>query len=201
MRRFEGNSLLIATHNAGKAREIADLLQPYVSVFRTASELGLEEPEETGATFAKNAILKARAAAQASGEIALADDSGLAVDALNGDPGIYSARWGGVNKDFNLAMEKVQDALRDSDDRRASFVCVLALGWPDGHTETFEGRVHGEIVWPMRGEKGFGYDPIFQAHGYDITFAEMDPQEKHQISHRAKAFELMVQHCFKGKAV
>ena len=150
MRRFEGNSLLIATHNAGKAREIADLLQPYVSVFRTASELGLEEPEETGATFAKNAILKARAAAQASGEIALADDSGLAVDALNGDPGIYSARWGGVNKDFNLAMEKVQDALRDSDDRRASFVCVLALGWPDGHTETFEGRVHGEIVWPMR---------------------------------------------------
>ena len=201
MRRFEGNSLLIATHNAGKAREIADLLQPYVSVFRTASELGLEEPEETGATFAKNAILKARAAAQASGEIALADDSGLAVDALNGDPGIYSARWGGVNKDFNLAMEKVHDALRDSDDRRASFVCVLALGWPDGHTETFEGRVHGEIVWPMRGEKGFGYDPIFQAHGYDITFAEMDPQEKHQISHRAKAFELMVQHCFKGKAV
>jgi len=198
MRHFDGDSLLIATHNAGKAREIADLLKPYVSVFRTASDLGLVEPEETGATFAENAILKARVAAENSGEIALADDSGLAVNALNGDPGIYSARWGGPEKDFKLAMNKVHDALGAAKDRSASFVCVLALGWPDGHSEVFEGRVDGRIVWPMRGDKGFGYDPIFQANGYDVTFAEMDPQEKHAISHRANAFRLLVQNCLKG---
>ncbi len=200
MRIFDGDELLIATHNAGKAREISALLSAYVPKFCTASDLDLPEPEETGLTFVENAILKAQATAQASGRVSLADDSGLAVNALDGDPGIYSARWGGVNKDFNLAMGKVHEALGAGDDRSASFVCVLALGWPDGHSEVFEGRVDGEIVWPMRGTRGFGYDPIFQAKGYDLTFAEMEPAEKHAISHRARAFELLVQNCLKGQA-
>ena len=198
MRKFESDELLIATHNKGKAREIAELLQPYVSKFYTARDLNLPEPEETGDTFEANAILKAQAAAQKSGKVCLADDSGLAVNALNGDPGIYSARWGGPEKDFNLAMQKVHGALGDNSDRSAYFVCVLALAWPDGHTETFEGRVNGSIIWPKRGDKGFGYDPIFQADGYDITFAEMNQQEKHAISHRANAFELLVKHCLSG---
>lgn len=198
MRKFIEDELVIATHNAGKAREISALLSPYVSKFYTASDLNLAEPEETGTTFAENAILKAQAAAQSSGKPSLADDSGLAVTALNGEPGIYSARWGGRAKDFNLAMSKVHESLGNIKDRSASFVCALALGWPDGHSEVFEGRVHGDIIWPMRGAKGFGYDPIFQPDGYDITFAEMDADEKHKISHRAKAFELLVQHCLKG---
>lgn len=198
MRKFDGDELVVATHNKGKAREIAELLSPYVANFYTAGELDLPEPEETGSTFAENAILKAVAAAKGSGKPALADDSGLAVNALNGDPGIYSARWGGLEKDFNIAMKKVHEALGDAKDRSAYFVCTLALAWPDGHSEVFEGRVHGEIVWPMRGEKGFGYDPVFQANGYDITFAEMDPAEKQAISHRAQAFELLVQNCLKG---
>ena len=198
MRKFEGEELLIATHNKGKAREISALLSPYVSSFLTAGDLDLPEPEETGSTFVENAILKAQAAAQASGRVCLADDSGLAVNALNGDPGIYSARWGGEAKDFNLAMQKVQDALGDVEDRSAYFVCVLALGWPDGHCEVFEGRVHGNIIWPMRGDTGFGYDPIFQPKGYDVTFAEMDSAEKQSISHRANAFDLLVQNCLKG---
>ncbi len=189
MTEFEDSELLIATHNPGKAREIADLLRPYVGRFYSAAELGLPEPEETGSTFEENAVLKARAAAENSGKVALADDSGLAVAALNGDPGIYSARWGGPEKDFDLAMQKVHEALGDAQDRSAAFICVLALAWPDGRIETFEGRVEGEIIWPQRGDKGFGYDPIFVPEGYEITFAEMEPTEKHQISHRAKAFE------------
>lgn len=197
MRKFDSDTLLIATHNKGKAREIAELLVPYIPHFMMAGDLDLPEPEETGKTFAENAILKARAAALASGKIALADDSGLAVHALGGDPGIYSARWGGAEKDFNLAMRKVQEALGDNPDRSASFVCVLALGWPDGHAEVFEGRVHGQIVWPMRGEKGFGYDPIFVPDGYTQTFAQMEPFEKQKISHRARAFEMLVENCLK----
>ncbi len=197
MRKFDGEELVIATHNDGKAREIAELLSPYVSKFYTAKELGLDEPEETGSSFAENAILKARAAAKSSGKIALADDSGLAVNALNGDPGIYSARWGGEHKDFNLAMDKVNSAIGDKQDRSAYFVCVLALGWADGHVETFEGVVHGTIVSDPRGDKGFGYDPIFKANGYDVTFAEMNPTEKHAISHRANAFKLLVLDCLK----
>lgn len=198
MRKFDGSSLLIATHNKGKAREISALLSPYVPQFFMASDFDLPEPEETGATFAENAILKAQAAAKATGKISLADDSGLAVNALNGDPGIYSARWGGEAKDFNLAMRKVHEALGDNPDRSASFVCVLALGWPDGHSEVFEGRIHGDIIWPMRGDRGFGYDPIFVAKGHDKTFAEIDTDEKQKISHRARAFELLVQNCLKG---
>ncbi len=199
MARFEGDELLIATHNPGKAREIAELLRPYVGTFYSAAELGLPEPEETGATFEENAVLKARAAAESSGKLALADDSGLAVTALDGDPGIYSARWGGPEKDFDLAMRKVHEALGDAEDRSATFICVLAMAWPDGRIETFEGSVEGQITWPQRGDKGFGYDPVFVPDGYDITFAEMEPEEKHRISHRARAFEKMVVSCFAAK--
>ncbi len=195
MRKFQGDELVIATHNQGKAREIAELLSPYVSKFYTAAEIDLHEPEETGSTFVENAILKARAAAVASGKVALADDSGLAVNALGGDPGIYSARWGGENKDFNLAMDKVNEALGGVGDKSAYFVCVLAMAWEDGHTEVFEGFVHGNIVFPKRGTQGFGYDPIFQANGYDMTFGEMPPSDKHAISHRANAFKLLVRDC------
>lgn len=191
-RRFDGGDLVIATHNSGKAREIAGLLRPYVKNFHTAADLDLPEPEETGSTFAENAILKARAAALGGGRPALADDSGLAVHALGGAPGIYSARWAGPDKNFNEAMERVHAELGENPDRRAAFVCVLAMAWPDGHAESFEGRVEGKIVWPPRGDRGFGYDPVFVPEGYGETFAEIDPAEKNRLSHRAQAFEKLV---------
>lgn len=182
--------MVVASHNAGKVREIGALLAPFGIETVSAGELGLPEPEETGTTFQANAELKARAAADASGLPALADDSGLAVVALNGDPGIYSARWAGPDKDFGLAMEKVEEALQKtgSDDRSAYFVCGLALAEPDGSMSYFEGRVDGILVWPPRGTRGFGYDPVFQPDGHDITFGEMDPDAKHAMSHRADAF-------------
>ncbi|MFP4313544.1 MAG: RdgB/HAM1 family non-canonical purine NTP pyrophosphatase [Alphaproteobacteria bacterium] len=185
---LKDQDIVIASHNTGKVREIAELLAPYAKNFFSASDLNLEEPEETEKTFTGNALLKARAAAKASGKIALADDSGLAVNALSGEPGIYSARWAGEPRDFNKAMKRVHDELGDSDDRTAAFICVLALVWPDGREDVFEGRVKGEIIWPPRGSKGFGYDPIFVAKGMSETFAEIDPAEKHKISHRADAF-------------
>ena len=196
-RRLTEERLVVASHNQGKVREIAELLRPFGITPVSAGELNLPEPEETETTFKGNALLKARAAAQAAGLPALSDDSGLAVTALNGDPGIYSARWGGPEKDFNLAMQKVEDALRasGSDDRSARFVCALALCWPDGEEVVFEGKVEGELVWPIRGDRGFGYDPIFVATGHDITFAEMDPAEKHAISHRADAFRQLLDAC------
>ncbi|HCQ71272.1 MAG TPA: non-canonical purine NTP pyrophosphatase, RdgB/HAM1 family [Rhodospirillaceae bacterium] len=196
------DDLVIATHNAGKAREISELLRPYVRHFHTAGELNLPEPEETGDSFAANAKLKAVAAAQASGKVALADDSGLAVEALDGAPGIYSARWGGPEKDFNLAMEKVNDALSTakSESRKAAFVCALALASPDGECHIFEGHCTGDITWPPRGDKGFGYDPIFQPDGHAISFAEMDANDKQAISHRAKAFALLVEGVFNKAA-
>jgi XTP/dITP diphosphohydrolase len=195
-RRFDGDTLVIASHNRGKVGEIAELLHPYVPVFRSAAELGLAEPEETGTSFAANAELKARAAAQASGTIALADDSGLAVTALGGQPGIYSARWGGPTRDFLVAMTRVNQELGDGRDRSACFVCALALAWPDGHCETVEGRVAGTLVWPPRGEHGFGYDPIFVPDGYDRTFAELPAAIKQSLSHRAEAFRRLVERCF-----
>jgi len=195
MRKFVEKELVLATHNPGKAREIEALLTPYVPTFYNMKELSLPEPVEDGDSFVANALIKAHAAAKASGKPALADDSGLAVAALNGEPGIRSARWGGPEKDFNLAMSKVHEALGGAEDRSAAFICVLALAWPDGHAEVFEGRVEGEIVWPMRGKKGFGYDPVFQPKGYDITFAEMEPEDKHKISHRADAFSKLVKEC------
>ncbi|MFP4464466.1 MAG: RdgB/HAM1 family non-canonical purine NTP pyrophosphatase [Alphaproteobacteria bacterium] len=200
MRSFQSDELLIATHNKGKAKEIAVLLKGYVRRFYTVADLGLPEPEETGKTFAENARIKAVAAARVSGKVALADDSGLAVNALSGAPGVYSARWAGEDRDFDKAMLKVHETLADSLDRSAYFVCVLALGWPDGHTEIFEGRVNGQIVWPARGDQGFGYDPIFQPDGHEVTFAQMDPAQKHKISHRALAFGRLVSDCFQRAA-
>jgi XTP/dITP diphosphohydrolase len=197
-RRFEGSRLVIASHNPGKVAEIAALVAPFGVDVVSAGALGLDEPEETGSTFAENAALKARAAATASTLPALADDSGLVVAALGGDPGIYSARWAGPEKDFRVAMEKVEKALDGKTDRSAHFACALAIAWPDGHVETFEGQVHGTLVWPPRGEHGFGYDPIFQPVGREETFGEMDPDEKHAISHRARAFRLFVDACFDG---
>ncbi len=195
-RRFEGGKLVIASHNPGKVREIGDLLEPYRVEVISAAELNLPEPEETGTTFTANAQLKARFVADASGLPALADDSGLAVEALGGDPGVLSARWAGPGKDFAVAMRRVEDKLAGKTDRRAHFACALALCWPGGHCETFEGVVRGHLAWPPRGSFGFGYDPVFVAEGRDITFGEMDPREKHKISHRADAFRKLVTACF-----
>jgi XTP/dITP diphosphohydrolase len=194
-RRFSGDTLVIASHNQGKVREIALLLGAYVAHFPSAGELGLPEPEETEATFIGNAELKAVAAAKGSGLPALADDSGLVVPALGGAPGIYSARWAGPEKDFALAMRRVRDELGDAD-RSAHFVCALSLAWPDGHVESCEGKVYGRLVFPPRGDRGFGYDPIFIPDGHAITFAEMDPDDKHRMSHRADAFAQLVARCF-----
>lgn len=195
-RRFPGGRLVLATHNPGKAREIGALLAPFGVEVVAAGALGLPEPEETGSTFAENAALKARLAAAASALPALADDSGLAVPALGGDPGIHSARWGGPDKDFGRAMAEVERRLGVTADRRAYFVCALALAWPDGHVEAFEGTVDGTLVFPPRGALGFGYDPIFLPAGSTLTFGEMPPEAKHAISHRAAAFRRLVAACF-----
>ena len=185
------DTLIVATHNPGKLREFQTLLAPYVKRILSAGELGLVEPEETGVTFTENALLKARAAV-ASGHIALADDSGLCVNALNGDPGLYSARWAGPNKDFPMAMQKIHDALGNMQNRSAYFICVLALVCPDGRTECFEGRIDGDIVWPPRGDKGHGYDPVFRPKGDTRTFAEMPEDEKNTISHRGLAVRKLI---------
>lgn len=195
-RRFTERKLVIASHNAGKVREIGELLAPFGVEVVSAGDLGLDEPEETAATFTGNAAIKAHAAARAANLPALADDSGLAVDALGGDPGIYSARWAGPTKDFGTAMALVNDKLGAASDRSARFVCALALAWPDGHCEQFEGVVEGTLVWPPRGTAGFGYDPMFQPADHTVTFGEMDPAAKHAISHRADAFRKLVAACF-----
>jgi XTP/dITP diphosphohydrolase len=189
-----GATLVVASHNQGKVREINDLLAPFCIATRGAAELGLAEPEETETTFAGNAALKARAAADASGLPALADDSGLAVTALDGAPGIYSARWAGAAKDFGFAIQRVERELREKSarDLSAKFVCALALAEPGKEPEIFEGEVHGHLVFPPRGTKGFGYDPIFVADGMSETFGEMEPARKHAMSHRARAFAKLV---------
>lgn len=184
--------LVIASHNPGKVREIAVLLEPYGVNVRSAAALGLVEPEETADSFAGNAALKAEAAAAASGLPALADDSGLCVAALEGAPGIYSARWAGPGKDFGQAMARVERELGEAADRRAWFVCALALAVPGEPTRIFEGRVDGNLVFPPRGDRGFGYDPIFLPDGEAETFGEMEPARKHAMSHRARAFEKLV---------
>ncbi len=189
--------LVIASHNEGKVREITALLAPYGIAPVSAASLGIPEPEETGTSFAANAELKARFSADLSGLVALADDSGLCVDALKGDPGVYTANWAETphGRDWGLAMRKVEDALAAQGPeagRDAHFVCVLSLAWPDGHVESFEGRVDGRLVWPPRGDLGFGYDPVFVPLGRDRSFAELDPAEKHAISHRADAFRKLV---------
>jgi len=190
-----GATLVIASHNPGKVREIRELLGPFSLVIKGAAELALPEPEETGTTFIENALLKARAAAMASGEAALADDSGLAVKALGGAPGIYSARWAGETKDFSSAMARVERALKEkhASDYSAKFVCALALATPDGETAVFEGEIEGALVFPPRGDKGFGYDPIFVAAGMRETFGEIAPATKHAMSHRARAFQKLIE--------
>ncbi|MET0369768.1 MAG: RdgB/HAM1 family non-canonical purine NTP pyrophosphatase [Sphingobium sp.] len=195
IRKLTAGKLVIASHNAGKVREIGELLAPYGIETVSAAELDLPEPEETGTTFIANAELKAMQAADLSGLPALADDSGLCVEALMGDPGIFSARWAGPDKDFGLAMRLVQDAIEAKGPdvgHDAHFVCALALAWPDGHVEVFEGRVDGIVTWPPRGTQGFGYDPIFQPLGHVISFGEMEPGKKHAMSHRADAFAKLV---------
>ena len=193
-RKLPPGRIVAATHNPGKVRELEALLGDIGFSPVSAGALGLPEPEETADTFRGNAELKALAAAKGAGMPALADDSGLACDGLSGAPGIYSARWAGPAKDFALAMRKVEDGLRaetteDGEvDRRASFICVLSLAWPDGHVESFEGVVRGQLVFPPRGTRGFGYDPIFVPEGEIETFGEMDPDRKHAMSHRAVAF-------------
>ena len=205
-RRISGR-LVIATHNPGKLAEMRDLLAPFGVDAVSAGELGLAEPAETGATFADNARIKAMAAARASGHPAFADDSGLAVDALDGDPGIYSARWAGPDKNFRHAMEVVDAKLRErgaitSAQRRAHFVSALCVAWPDGHLEQFDAKVDGALVWPPRGERGFGYDPMFLPDGFERTFGEMASEEKHGLppkgrglSHRARAFLKLAEAC------
>jgi XTP/dITP diphosphohydrolase len=201
MRRFSGDRLLVATHNKGKLEEIVDLLVPFGVTVIGAAEMSLPEPEETEDNFIGNARIKAHAAAKATGLPALADDSGIAIDALGGAPGVYTADWAETpqGRDFVLAMNRANDALEAANapfPRTARFCCTLVLAWPDGHDEVFEGVMEGQVVWPMRGLEGHGYDPIFQPNAYSITFGEMDRWEKNRISHRADAFQKLVAGCF-----
>jgi non-canonical purine NTP pyrophosphatase (RdgB/HAM1 family) len=191
-----GQKLVLASHNKGKLREIEALLRPLGIAVVSAGDLGLPEPVEDAPDFAGNARIKAVAAAAASGLPALSDDSGFCVAALDGAPGVYSARWAGAAKDFGHAMATVHERIGDNPDRRAWFIAALCLAWPDGHTETFLGRVDGSVVWPPRGDKGFGYDPMFVLAGADRTFGEIDQEEKHAVSHRARAFAQVLASCF-----
>ena len=196
-RHFSEKKLILASHNKGKAKEIAELLQPFAIEVISAEALGLPEPEETEDSFIGNAKLKALAATRAAKLPALADDSGLCVDSLDGAPGIYSARWAGPAKNFGDAMARVLTGIAGKP-RGAHFVAALALAWPDDHCEVFEGKVFGALADAPRGDRGFGYDPIFRPDGYAITFGQIDPDEKHRISHRAVAFRMLVEGCFKS---
>lgn len=214
MRKLDTKTIIVASHNAGKIREIEDLIAPFGFSARSAAELRFEEPDETGTTFEENATIKALASAKASGLPALSDDSGLVIDALDGAPGVYTANWAEKEdgtRDFAMAMEKVEKALAEKGatavkDRTARFVSVLCLAWPDGHTELFRGEVEGHVIWPPRGDKGFGYDPVFQPEGFETTFGEMSAEEKHgwkpgdasALSHRARAFKIFVETCLKA---
>lgn len=200
-RKFSGEKVLLASHNKGKIAEFSQLFRPHGIQVVAASELNLAEPEESGETFEANAQLKALAAASTADMPALADDSGLAASILNGAPGIYSARWAGPEKDFGVAMQRLEDEVvaAGNKDRSAAFVCVLALAWPDGHVETVRGEVKGRLVWPPRGEGGFGYDPVFMPVGRTKTFAEMTGEEKKEHSHRTEAFDKLVKKCLARK--
>ena len=201
MRKFSDDRLLVATHNAGKLEEIAHLLEPYGVSVVGAAEMQLGEPEETEDSFVGNARIKAHAAAKATGLPALADDSGLSIEALGGAPGVYTADWAETEngRDFVMAMTKTRNLLEEKNaphPRRARFCATLVLAWPDGHDEVFAGKVNGTLVWPMRGEQGHGYDPMFQPDGHEVTFAEMDAEQKNSISHRADAFAKLIAGCF-----
>jgi len=198
MRKLTETKIILASHNKGKLREIEALLTPYGIDVVSAGDLGLEEPEETEDTFVGNARIKAHFAAKNGGMPTLSDDSGIMIDALDGAPGVYTADWAETpnGRDFEMAMTKTTEMLDTKNaphPRHAQFCCTLCLAWPDGHDEIFDGKAHGTLTWPMRGDLGFGYDPIFIPNGYDITFGEMDPDEKHKISHRAEAFKLFKQ--------
>lgn len=200
-RKFGGDTLVLASHNAGKLREIAALVEPFGVTCKSAGDFDLTEPDETESTYAGNARIKAHFAAKETGLPALSDDSGLSVDGLDGAPGVYTADWAETPKgrDFEMAMEKTWSLLEEKNvpkPRRATFNCTLCLAWPDGHDELFVGKVDGRLTWPMRGDLGFGYDPMFIPNGYDITFGEMDPETKHAMSHRADAFDQLVKACF-----
>jgi XTP/dITP diphosphohydrolase len=198
-RKFSGSELVVATHNQGKLAEFSEMFRGHPVRLYSAVDFNLESPPETGTTFIENSVLKARFVAQATGKPALADDSGICVDALSGAPGVYTADWAEEQgpRDFNYAMKKIHDGIGDNLDRRAQFVSVLTLCWPDGHCETVEGFAHGQIVWPPRGSFGHGCDPVFLPDGYDITYAEMPAVEKNKISHRAEAFRKMIDKCFR----
>ncbi|TCV75800.1 RdgB/HAM1 family non-canonical purine NTP pyrophosphatase [Neorhizobium sp. S3-V5DH] len=214
MRKLDTKTIVVASHNAGKIREIAELIGPLGFSAKSAAELEFAEPDETGTTFEENAAIKALASAKASGLPALSDDSGLVIDALDGAPGVYTANWAereDGTRDFQMAMEKVEKALEErgattAEQRAGRFVSVLCLAWPDGHTEFFRGEVEGAVVWPPRGTQGFGYDPVFQPQGYDITFGEMSSEQKHgwrpgepeALSHRARAFKRFVETCLEA---
>lgn len=214
MRKLETKTIVVASHNAGKIREIQDLIGPLGFTAKSAADLNFVEPDETGTTFEENATIKALASAIASGLPALSDDSGLVVDALGGDPGVYTANWAetaGGTRDFAMAMRKVETALEKAgatlpESRSARFVSVLCLAWPDGHIELFRGEVEGTVVWPPRGSQGFGYDPVFQPQGYELTFGEMSAEQKHgwkpgepeALSHRARAFKNFVETCLEA---
>lgn len=202
-RKFEGDQILVATHNKGKLQEITEILAPYGVKVVGAAEMDLPEPEETEDTFVGNARIKAHAASKATGLPALSDDSGITIDALDGAPGVYTADWAetGNGRDFMMAMSRANDEINAKGPdapRSAQFRCTLVLAWPDGHDEVFEGVMSGSLVWPIRGEGGFGYDPMFMPDGYDVTCAEMPKEEKNQISHRGRAVSDFVQGCFGG---
>ncbi|RAX39741.1 RdgB/HAM1 family non-canonical purine NTP pyrophosphatase [Rhizobium tropici] len=214
MRKLDTKTIVVASHNAGKIQEIRDLIGPLGFTAKSAADLNFIEPDETGTTFEENATIKALASANASGLPALSDDSGLVIDALGGDPGVYTANWAerpDGTRDFAMAMQKVETALEKAgatspESRRARFVSVLCLAWPDGHTELFRGEVEGTVVWPPRGTQGFGYDPVFQPKGYATTFGEMSAEQKHgwkpgdeqALSHRARAFKIFVETCLEA---
>lgn len=214
MRKLDTKTIVVASHNAGKIREIQDLIGPLGFIAKSAAELNFIEPDETGTSFEENATIKALASANAAGMPALSDDSGIVIDALGGAPGVYTANWADRpdgTRDFAMAMEKVEKALQEAgavkpESRSARFVSVLCLAWPDGHTELFRGEVEGTVVWPPRGTQGFGYDPVFQPQGYQVTFGEMSSEEKHgwnigkpqALSHRARAFKLFVETCLEA---
>lgn len=214
MRKLDTKTIVVASHNAGKIREIQDLIGPFGFTAKSAADLNFIEPDETGTTFEENATIKALASAHASGLPALSDDSGLVIDALGGDPGVYTANWAETadgTRDFAMAMQKVETALekvgaKTPESRTARFVSVLCLAWPDGHTELFRGEVEGTVAWPPRGTQGFGYDPVFQPQGYETTFGEMSAEEKHgwkpgepqALSHRARAFKRFVETCLEA---
>ena len=191
-RKIKDEKLIIASHNPGKIVEIGDLLSNYNITISSSNDYGMQEPEENGNSFEENALIKASETAKFCNQISLSDDSGLCVNALGGDPGIFSARWAGPEKDFSVASKLIEERLSDtdSDDYSAYFICVLAVCWPDGFSQVFKGKIDGNLIFPPRGELGFGYDPIFIPNDCDLTFGEMDPNIKHKISHRSIAFDL-----------